>query len=100
MDAVFNYIFSKEERNIDTSIEETHSLNDKGELNLTNKVIKENKNSDRSQHEAVKYEFIRELFNILEETDIDDEIGQPLIDKVGQEIAWNTLFRYGFLKNV
>ena len=101
LDAVFDFVFSQEERDVDINLEETYGVDEETkESKLLTKVKRENKSSDHTQHEAIRYEFIRNLLSTFDDIEFDEDTHQPFLVTLSQEIAWNTLFTYGFLKKV
>lgn len=100
LDALFDFVFAKEDRDVDTNIEETHKLDDDNIPILVSKTVRENKSSDHTQHEAIRYEFMRNLINLFDDVELDHETNRPYIASYSQELALNTLYEYGIIKNI
>ena len=100
LDVLFDFVFAKEDRDVDTNIEETHKLDDDNLPILVSKTVRETKSSDHTQHESIRYEFIRNLINLFDDVDLDNETNRPYITSYGQELALNTLYEYGIIKNI
>lgn len=101
IDAVFDFVFSKEERDVDTNLEESYGIDENtNDMKLISKVKKETKSSDHTQHEMAKYEFIRSLLVLFDDVELDENTGTAAFATLSQQLAWNTLVTYGFLKTV
>lgn len=103
LDAVLDFIFCPEEkRDVDVNIEETYvnDENEKDKIILSSKTRRENKTSNHSQHETLRYDLFRRLFDIFDETAWNDETNSPDIESLTEEIGFNTLLQYGFIKKI
>lgn len=104
---MLDFIFSPDEkRNTDIVLEETFvpSENENGEidtssaLKLIQRVKHESKNGERAQHEAIRVNLITRLLDSVDGLNVEN--GEIVSDDLsfGEEIAYNTMFNYGFLK--
>ena len=102
LDSVLDFIFCPEEkRDVEVSIEETYSNDEETKkLTLDTRTKKENKTSIHSQHENFRYDLFRKMVDVFDETEWDDEKQAPVIQTMTEEICFNTLLQYGFLKKV
>ena len=68
------------------------------QMELIQRIKHEKKFGEHQQHEAIKINFITTLFDIISEMSVeeDDESERTL----GEELAYNTMFHYGFLKKI
>ena len=103
LDEVFNFIFCPEEkRDIDVNIAEKYQnvkdADNKDRTVLVEKTRVENKSSDHSQHETIRYDLFRRLLDTFDELDFDEDTKEPLISSFTDELAFNTMFKYGFIK--
>ena len=66
---------------------------------LVQRIKHESKSGEHTQHEAIRVNFISRLLDSVDELDIDrgQIVGETTF---GEEIAYNTLFSYGFLKEI
>ena len=97
LDAIMDFIFAPDEkRTSDVEIEEAFipDENNPSSMLLAQKVKHETKNGEHEQHEAVRANFMLRLLDEID--DVDDEDLESL--SLGEKIAYNTLFEYGFLK--
>ena len=94
-----DFIFCPEEkRGVEVSIEEKYT-NDADKLSLASRTKKESKISN-AQHENFRYDFFRKMIDVFDETDWDEEEEMPGIQTTSEEICFNTLLQYGFIKKV
>lgn len=102
MDFIFN---PEEKRNTNVELEETFLPAEKedGDNNnpmvLVQKIKHEIKEGQHTQHEAIRHNMV----NVLLEYISDIEIGNgrlPVDMGFMEEIAYNTMFNYGFLKEI
>ena len=101
LDSVLDFIFCPEEkRGVETNIEEKY-IKDIGNSNmvLDSRIKKESKTSN-VQHENFRYDFLRKMIDIFDDTDWDEEEERPGIQTTSEEICFNTLLQYGFIKKV
>lgn len=113
IDAVLDFIFSpNEKRTTDINLEEVYgkevyededgeeTVRNKQDLSLIQKIRRETKNGEHSQHEAIRLDLFSRLYESV--GDLDVEGGSVLKSDLNfsEEIAYNTLFHYGFLKTV
>ena len=102
LDSVLDFIFCPEEkRDIEVSIEEKYSNDEETKkLTLDTRTKKENKTSIHTQHENFRYDLFRKMVDVFDETEWDEEKETPVIQTMTEEICFNTLLQYGFLKKV
>lgn len=95
-----DFIFSPDEkRNSDIALEETFLADDDDKtLSLVQKVKHETKNGEHTQHEAIRAAIVGRLFDYVDEVE-NDAFGDDEV-MFGTNVAYNTLFHYGFLKTV
>ena len=105
IDAILDFIFSPDEkRNSDIGLEETlipdGSDNIKqSQMVLARRVKNETKSGEHSQHEAIRLDLMQRLLDLVNELEVED--GQIVSNLTfGEAIAFNTLFNYGFLKEL
>lgn len=104
LDAIMEFIFAPEEkRSSDVQLEETFLPEDEdnpsSKLQLMQRIRHESKNGEHAQHEAIRVQMISRLLDAVDELDID---GESIVGdcNFGEEVSFNTLFNYGFLKIV
>lgn len=105
LDEVLGFIFCPEEkRDIDVNITEKYQnvKSDDGQERtvLVEKTRVENKSSDHSQHETLRYDLFRRLLDTFDELDFDEDTKEPIISSFTDELAFNTMFKYGFIKSI
>ena len=99
-----DFIFAPEEkRNTNVELEETFIPQDEDDLkspmSLIQKIKREVKTDEHQQHEAIRVNLMSRLLDSVH--DLEVESGE-ITDEMtfGQEVAYNTLFNYGFLKEI
>jgi hypothetical protein len=103
LDEVMNFIFAPDEKRCSNlELEETYlPLNDSmtGKLELAQRLKRELKNGEHSQHEVIRTNMVNRLLDEVGELEVEDEsiIGEY---SFGEELAFNTLLNYGFIKVV
>lgn len=105
IDAIMDFIFAPDEkRTTDVELEETFSP-ETGEnkipssLALSKRVKRESKSGEHDQHEAIRVNLITRLLDEVDELEVDAS-GINCETTFGEDVAYNTLFHYGFLKQV
>ena len=105
VNAVLDFIFSPDEKKVsDIALTETFralpkkdSESELSPIELIEKIKHESKSGEHTQHEAIRLNLITRLLDDMEEVDADmDETNMTL----GEIVAYNTLFHYGFFKKV
>jgi len=104
LDAIMEFIFAPEEkRSSEVQLEETFmpldEANPSSKLSLMERVRRERKNDEHDQHEAIRLQFIARLLDAVDQIDVEDGV-LGTENEFGEEVAYNTLFNYGFLKAV
>ena len=105
VNAVLDFIFSSNEKKVsDIALTETFKSTPQkdGELGtspleLIEKVKHETKSGEHAQHEAIRTNLITRLLDDIEELDVNMDDSDMTF---GEMVAYNTLFHYGFLKEV
>lgn len=100
-----DFIFAPEEkRSTDVELEETFFPLDKEDaapsaMSLAQRIKREVKSGEHSQHEAIRVNLITRLLDTVDELEVDRSgiVGDTTF---GEDIAYNTLFNYGFLKEI
>ena len=105
MDEVLGFVFCPEEkRDIDVNITEKYQnvKSDDGQERtvLVEKTIVENKSGNHSQHETLRYDLFRRLLDTFDELDFDEDTKEPIISSFTDELVFNTMFKYGFIKSI
>lgn len=101
LDAIMDFIFAPDEKRVsDVEIEETFIPDDSEDaapssMLLAQRIKHEAKSGEHTQHEAIRVNFITRLLDEVDELDTDN-----LEMDLGEELAYNTLFHYGFLRQV
>jgi len=101
-----DFIFApSEKRNTDIELEETFvpgedeggEIDTSSPLRIIQRVKHEVKNGERAQHEAIRVNLMSRLLDSVDGLSV--ESGEVVGDmNFGEEVAYNTLFNYGFLK--
>lgn len=94
LDAVCDFVFSDDGRQTDTVIEEKTDSN-----NTVTKTITESKLTKRDNHEAVRFEIVKRMFDSCAGIGIDEN-GTPVFEDMDEIACYNTLFQYGFYKTI
>ena len=94
MDFVFD---SNEKRLSDIELEETFVPEEGGkekpsQMTLVQRIKHEVKSGQQTQHEAIRVNFITRMLDSIDEANAEMTLGE--------EIAYNTLFYYGMLKEI
>ena len=113
IDAVLDFIFSpNEKRTSDINLEEVYGkevydeedgevpVSNNQELSLLQRVRREAKNGEHSQHEAIRLDLFTRLYEAVSDMAVDSGTIIKSDMTFSEEIAYNTLFQYGFLKTV
>ena len=71
----------------------------KSQMALAKKVKHESKSGEHTQHEAIRLNLMTMLLDSVHDLDVDNG---DITDEMtfGQILAYNTLFNYGFLKEI
>jgi hypothetical protein len=103
VDAIMDFIFAPDEkRTTDVELEETFIPDDNEDaspssMSLIERIKHESKKGAHEQHEVIRMNFISRLLDEVDELEYD---GLSRDSDFGQVISYNTLFNYGFLKEV
>lgn len=106
IDAILDFVFApNEKRNTDIELEETFvpgddedgEIDTSSPLRIIQRIKHEVKNGERAQHEAIRVNLISRLLDSVDGLNV--ESGEVVGDmSFGEEVSYNTLFNYGFLK--
>lgn len=102
-----DFIFAPDEkRATDLDLEETFGLygdeedNEQSQkMTLVQRIKHEYKKGEHSQHEAIRVNLVSRLLDSVDELDAEGENSSTEMT-FGEEVAYNTLFNYGFLKEI
>lgn len=98
LDRIFKYVFETEERrDKESEITEIYMRDeDKEDMILNTKQLREIKNSDISQRATIKYDLLKAFMETTMEIDVSGEVPWTL----GESLVFNTMFQNGFIKEV
>ena len=100
-----HFIFAPDEkRTTDVELEETFVPDDEEEaptssMALIQRIKHESKSGEHTQHEAIRVNLITRLLDEVGDLEVDSH-GVNSDTSFGQDVAYNTLFHYGFLKEI
>ena len=100
-----DFIFAPDEkRSANIELEETFVPSEEEDatqsaMELIQRIKHEVKSSEHTQHEAIRAQFMSRLLDEVDELETDSRgiVGEM---SFGEDVAYNTLFHYGFLKKV
>lgn len=102
IDLVLDFIFSPDEKRSTTISLEEVSIPDSVEVKsctkISQKTKKEEKKDEHPQHEVIRFELFKMLYDQVSQFDLDNK--SIVVDdfNFGDELAYNTLINYGFIK--
>lgn len=100
-----DFIFAPgEKRTTDIELEETFVPGDDKEsqpssMALVQRIKHESKSGEHNQHEAIRVNLITRLLDEVDELTVNSD-GIDGEMNFGEDVAYNTLFHYGFLREI
>lgn len=97
-----DFIFSPDEkRSTDISLEEVFLPNNEEDVSntkLSQRIKREEKKGEHPQHEIIRYDLFKMLYDQISQFDFNNN--SVVVDdfNFGDEVAYNTLINYGFIK--
>lgn len=96
---ILDFVFDRNEKRVENiELEETFLPpdDDSNTLELAQRIKHEVKSGQHDQHEAIRMSFVTGLIEAVGELDTGDDSDDER--SFGEEVAYNTLFHYGFYK--
>ena len=94
------FVFKNDdERMTNIDLEERYSSNQTNDqLSLVERIKHEKKFSEYQQHEVMRFNFVNNLFETIDQMPLEGDEDEER--SLGEELAYNTMFHYGFIKKV
>lgn len=101
MEGILEFIFSPDEKRVtDIELEETFvpedETNPSSSMSLMQRIKHETKSGEHAQHEAIRVNLVSRLLDEVDELSLDSDEDMSF----GEKLAYNTLFHYGFVKEI
>lgn len=100
IDAIKRFIFEEDYNDgkyESEEVTESHGLDKKGNLVVTDKVVHKVKTSDFSDKQTIRYDLLKMFVDMLDGVEIENDIA-PM--SFGQRTVLNTMINYGLIKEI